>query len=38
MKALSEKVNLIPVIGKADTLTRDELTSFRARVCFPPHV
>lgn len=32
MRSLSEKVNLIPVIGKADTLTREELGSFRSRL------
>ncbi|KAJ1678098.1 Cell division control protein 3, partial [Spiromyces aspiralis] len=32
MKNLHTKVNLIPVIAKADTLTADELTAFKARI------
>eukprot|EP00160_Parvularia_atlantis_P012042 Unigene2391_Nuclearia_a/m.7375 Unigene2391_Nuclearia_a/g.7375 ORF Unigene2391_Nuclearia_a/g.7375 Unigene2391_Nuclearia_a/m.7375 type:complete len:438 (-) Unigene2391_Nuclearia_a:100-1413(-) len=32
MRSLADKVNLIPVIGKADTLTREELHAFRARL------
>lgn len=32
MKELHEKVNIVPVIGKADTLTKSELASMKARV------
>jgi septin 7 len=32
MKRLCDKVNLIPVIAKSDTLTDDEIKSFKARV------
>ncbi|PWA00211.1 hypothetical protein BB558_001092 [Smittium angustum] len=32
MKRLHTKVNLIPIISKSDTLTRDELTAFKARI------
>ncbi len=32
MKRLGTRVNLIPVIGKADTLTEDEITGFKKRV------
>lgn len=32
MKRLSSFVNLIPVIAKADTLTEDEVISFKQRV------
>ena len=32
MRRLHTKVNLIPVIAKADTLTDDEITAFKARV------
>jgi len=32
MKLLSESVNLIPVIGKADTLTKAELDHYRRKV------
>lgn len=32
MKNLGSRVNIIPVIGKADTLTEEELTGFKARV------
>ena len=32
MKNLGSRVNIIPVIGKADTLTEDELAGFKARV------
>jgi septin 7 len=32
MKRLHTKVNLIPVIAKADTLTDDEVAAFKARV------
>lgn len=33
MKRLGTRVNLIPVIAKADTLTRDDLLRFKSRVC-----
>lgn len=33
MKRLSPRVNVIPVIGKADSLTPTELKAFKARVC-----
>jgi cell division control protein 11 len=33
MKRLSPRVNVIPVIGKADSLTPSELKAFKARVC-----
>lgn len=36
MKKLGARVNLIPVIAKADTLTDDELTSFKKRVMAKP--
>ena len=32
MRQLHTKVNLIPVIAKADTLTDDEVVEFKARV------
>ncbi|KAK7956021.1 septin [Apiospora aurea] len=32
MRRLHTKVNLIPVIAKSDTLTDDEITSFKARI------
>ena len=32
MRRLHTKVNLIPVIAKADTLTDDEIAEFKARV------
>jgi septin 7 len=32
MRQLHDKVNLIPVIAKADTMTDDELRDFKARV------
>jgi len=32
MKLLSESVNLIPIIGKADTLTKAELEHYRRKV------
>uniref|UniRef100_A0AC35TK23 Septin-type G domain-containing protein n=1 Tax=Rhabditophanes sp. KR3021 TaxID=114890 RepID=A0AC35TK23_9BILA len=32
MKALSKKVNIIPIIAKADTTCRDELTRFKAKI------
>jgi septin 7 len=36
MRRLHTKVNLIPIIAKADTLTDDEINSFKQRVWFPP--
>lgn len=33
MRRLHQKVNLIPVIAKADTLTEDEIIAFKHRVC-----
>jgi cell division control protein 11 len=42
MRRLSPRVNVIPVIGKADTLTPSELKTFKKRVSnrfemkFPP--
>ena len=33
MRRLHTKVNLIPVIAKADTLTDEEIISFKQRVC-----
>jgi septin family protein len=33
MRRLHQKVNLIPVIAKADTLTDEEVTEFKQRVC-----
>ena len=32
MKALHNKVNLIPIIGKSDTITKSELEKLRARI------
>lgn len=32
MQALDKKVNLIPVIAKADTITKDELTNLRTKI------
>lgn len=32
MKKLHDKVNLIPVIAKADTMTADEIKQFKANV------
>ena len=32
MRRLHNKVNLIPVIAKADTLTDDEVSAFKRRV------
>lgn len=32
MKELHEKVNIVPVIGKADTLTPSELSVMKTRV------
>jgi hypothetical protein len=36
MRRLSPKVNVIPVIGKADSLTPTELRAFKKRVSLPP--
>jgi septin family protein len=33
MKKLSEVVNVVPVIAKADTLTLDERDAFKVKVC-----
>lgn len=33
MRRLSPRVNVIPVIGKADSLTPNELKAFKKRVC-----
>jgi len=35
MRRLHQKVNLIPVIAKADTLTEEEVSLFKQRVSFP---
>lgn len=35
MRRLSPRVNVIPVIGKADSLTPSELRGFKKRVCVP---
>ena len=32
MRRLHTKVNLIPIIAKADTMTDEEIASFKARV------
>ena len=32
MKALDSKVNIIPVVAKADTITKGELHKFKIRV------
>jgi septin family protein len=34
MKKLSEVVNVVPVIAKADSLTLDERDAFKLKVCF----
>ena len=34
MRRLSPRVNVIPVIGKADSLTPRELKAFKKRVCW----
>jgi septin family protein len=34
MKHLHDKVNIIPVIGKSDACTQDEIKQFKATVCF----
>ena len=36
MRRLSPRVNVIPVIGKADSLTPSELRGFKKRVCLNP--
>ena len=33
MKMLHEKVNIVPVIGKADSLTKNEIAKLKKRVC-----
>lgn len=33
MKQLHEKVNIVPVIAKADTFTPEECERFKATVC-----
>ena len=33
MKALDSKVNIIPIIAKADTITKAELHKFKLKVC-----
>ena len=33
MRQLHTRVNLIPIIAKADTLTDEEIAEFKARVC-----
>lgn len=33
MKALDRKVNIIPIIAKADALTSDELIQMKRTVC-----
>ena len=38
MRRLHTKVNLIPVIAKADTLTDEEIAAFKHRVCRASHV
>lgn len=37
MKRLCSRVNLIPVIAKADTLSPADLAKFKARVCSSSH-
>lgn len=37
MRRLHTKVNLIPVIAKADTLTEEEVMLFKRRVSTAPH-
>jgi len=34
MKQLDSKVNIIPVIAKADTITKTELQKFKSKVSF----
>lgn len=38
MRRLSPRVNVIPVIGKADSLTPSELRGFKKRVSMGPLV
>jgi septin 7 len=38
MKRLHDRVNVIPVIAKADTLTKDELARFKKQVLFAFHL
>ena len=38
MKQLHHKVNIIPIIGKADTIARSELGEFKSRVSVGFHV
>jgi septin 7 len=38
MRRLHQKVNLIPVIAKADTLTEEEVSLFKQRVGSPSSV
>ena len=39
MRRLHTKVNLIPVIAKADTMTDEEVADFKARVrAAPPRI
>ena len=33
MRRLHTKVNLIPIIAKADTMTEEEVAEFKERVC-----
>jgi septin 7 len=33
MRRLHQKVNLIPVIAKADTMTDEEINEFKQRAC-----
>ena len=33
MKAIHNKVNIVPVIAKADTLTKQEVMRLKQRVC-----
>ena len=33
MKMLHEKVNIVPVIGKADSLTKPEIQKMKLKVC-----
>ena len=35
MKRLGTRVHVIPVIAKADTLTQNDLFTFKQRVCLP---
>ncbi|KAJ3320647.1 hypothetical protein HDU76_000259, partial [Blyttiomyces sp. JEL0837] len=38
MKAVAERVNLIPVIAKSDTLTEDEIKAFKQKILEDIHV